>query len=90
MKAAMVMERTDDHEDLFGPEGTAALYFETVSEMVEKVRWLLDHPDKRHEMAREAHRLIIDGKHTYRDRLQTILREVEVREPSCFGEPFPT
>lgn len=73
MKACVVMERTTDHVDLFGAEGTAALYFETVSEMVEKVRWLLDHPDRRWQMAQEAHRLIVEGRHTYPDRLRSML-----------------
>jgi spore maturation protein CgeB len=76
MKAAMVVERTADHMDLFGVEGNAVCYFDSVPEMIEKVVWLLERPAERFRLAESAHRLIVNGGHTYHDRLQTMLSRV--------------
>ena len=76
MKACMLVERTTDHKNLFGPEGAAVLYFDSIPEMVEKVSWLLERPDERRRLAESAHRIVVDGKHTYEDRLKTILAAV--------------
>jgi spore maturation protein CgeB len=40
---------------------------------VEKVAWLLERPEERRRLAENAHRLVVEGEHTYRHRLQTIL-----------------
>jgi hypothetical protein len=41
--------------------------------MVGRLRWLLDHDAERARLADAAHRLIVNGKHTYRDRLEMML-----------------
>jgi spore maturation protein CgeB len=82
MKACMVVEKTGDHLDLFGPEGRAVLYFDSVSEMVGKVSWLLDHPGERRRLAENAYRLVVSGGHTYRHRLQTMLARIDCRVAS--------
>ena len=71
--AALLMENTDEHRDLFGPEGQAALYFDHIPEMTEKARWLLDHDEERKRMAEAARRIVIEGAHTYHDRLRQML-----------------
>ena len=72
----MVVEKTNDHLRLFGPGGRAVLYFDTPTEMVDIVARLLEHPDERSRLAKNAHELVMQGHHTYADRLQTILSEV--------------
>lgn len=74
--ACMVVEKTKDHLDLFGPEGKAALYFDSAHEMVDKVIWLLERPEERSRLAANAHRLVTQGHHTYADRLGAILAQV--------------
>jgi spore maturation protein CgeB len=72
--ACMLTEDTDEHRELFGEDGRTVVYFRTLEEMVEKLRWLLAHDDERRRLANAAHRLITTGRNTYRDRLQTMLQ----------------
>jgi spore maturation protein CgeB len=74
MSACMLVEKTDEHIELFGPEGQAVLYFDSVPEMIQKTRWLLEHEVERTRLKDAAHRLIVSGRHTYRDRLAAIMQ----------------
>jgi spore maturation protein CgeB len=86
MGGCMLTEDTEEHREIFGPEGGAVMYFRTAEEMVHKARWLLDHPDERRRLAAAAHRLIVTGRHTYKDRLATML---EMNADTCEpGEAF--
>lgn len=76
----MLTEDTAEHRDIFGEEGQATLYFVTIPEMLQKLRWLLDHQSERERMASAAHCLIVHGKHTYRDRLLTMLEMGKINE----------
>ncbi len=76
----MLTEDTEDHRNLFGPEGSAVLYFNGIAEMVSKARWLVEHETERDRLARAAHALVASG-HTYKDRLQSILRESHAIDP---------
>jgi spore maturation protein CgeB len=69
----MLAEDTAEHRELFGNEGEAVLYFQTVSEMIEKLNWLLANDQERYRMARTAHAIVRGGAHTYADRLRTML-----------------
>jgi spore maturation protein CgeB len=80
MGGCMLAEKTDEHVALFGPEGETVLYFDSVPEMTDKVSWLLEHDAERERLREAAHRLILEGRHTYRDRLETILRLATDRE----------
>jgi len=71
--ACMLAEDTVGHRDVFGEEGQAVLYFKTPEDMLEKTRYLLEHEAERMRLAQAAHTLIQNGKHTYRDRLQTMI-----------------
>lgn len=73
MCGCMLTEDSATHRALFGTEGEAALYFQTMDDMVKKAQWLLEHPAERERMARVAHALIAAGQHTYRDRLAAML-----------------
>jgi hypothetical protein len=73
MRACMLTEDTDEHRQIFGPDGQRVVYFRSLDEMTGKLRWLLDRPDERARLAAAAHRLIaVEGKNTYRDRLETM------------------
>lgn len=76
MRGCMLTEDTTEHRAIFGDEGRAVVYFRSIPEMIEKARWLLDHPEERERLANAAHQLITGGKHTYRDRLVTMLELV--------------
>jgi spore maturation protein CgeB len=71
--ACMLTEDTQEHREIFGEEGKAVVYFQTISEMVKKAHWLLNHDAERQRLAHNVHLLITKGKHTYRHRLETIL-----------------
>ncbi|MCS7082993.1 MAG: glycosyltransferase [Rhodothermia bacterium] len=73
MRACMLTEDTAEHRDIFGEEGRAVLYFRTIAEMLDKLRWLLDHPEERVRLAEGAYRLITDGSNTYANRLAAML-----------------
>lgn len=76
--AAMLVEKTGEHLELFGPDGRAVMYFETIPEMVERARMLVANPSERARLKNAAHRLIIEGGHAYRDRLASILNRMPV------------
>lgn len=74
MRGCMLAQDTETHRELFEAEGECVLYFKTATEMVEKTRWLLAHEPERTQMANNAFQRITEGKHTYRDRLGSILK----------------
>jgi spore maturation protein CgeB len=71
--ACMLVEDTDEHRAIFGEDGRAVVYFDTSERLIERLRWLLAHDAERCRLARAAHRLIVDGQNTYRDRLSAML-----------------
>jgi spore maturation protein CgeB len=76
--ACMLLEDTAEHREIFGAEKEAVAYFRSIDEMINKLRWLLDHDVERIRLARAAHQLIVNGRHTYKDRLATMLGREEV------------
>ncbi len=72
--ACMLAEETQEHREIFGEEGQAVVYFRTIEEMLKKTTWLLAHEQERQKLAQNVHWLICQGGHTYKDRLQTILK----------------
>jgi hypothetical protein len=71
--ACMLTEDTAEHREIFGAEGENVVYFSSIDQMVDRLRWLLAHDTERLRLAEAAHRLITGGKHTYRDRLEAML-----------------
>ena len=67
--ACMLVEDTAEHREIFGAPDRAVAYFRSSGRNGAKVRRLLDDPIERGRLASEAHRLIVEGGHTYRDRL---------------------
>lgn len=73
MGACLLMEDTADHRALFGEDGAAVRYARTPEEAVGVLRRLLEDEPERQRLSAAAHRLITQGRHTYRDRLATML-----------------
>lgn len=71
--ACMLTEDTNEHREIFGEEGKAVIYFSSISEMIEKFRWLLNHESERKRLSVSAHQLIVNGRNTYQDRLANML-----------------
>jgi spore maturation protein CgeB len=71
--ACMLTEDTEEHRAIFGADEENVVYFRSKEEMVDRLRWLLEHDAERVRLAGAAHRLIAGGKNTYRDRLETML-----------------
>jgi hypothetical protein len=71
--ACMLVEDTEEHREIFGPEGECVVYFGSITQMIEKSRWLLDRPCERQRLSTAAHARITSGGHTYTDRLATML-----------------
>ena len=67
-----LVERTDEHEVLFGADGQAVRYFASEDEMVRRTRELLEDDALRERLATAARRLIESGGFTYDDRLETL------------------
>ncbi len=73
MKGCLLAERTIDHEELFGADGDAVLFFDDEASLIDRARWLVGHPQDRDRLAARAHDLVTTGGHTYRDRLTRML-----------------
>jgi spore maturation protein CgeB len=83
MGGCMLTEDTSEHREIFGSDGEAVVYFGSVSEMVERAQWLLQHQSQRKRLAESAYNLITRGGNTYEDRLKTMLNRV--RCPDLIG-----
>jgi glycosyltransferase involved in cell wall biosynthesis len=70
--AFMLAERTAEHQEFFR-EGEEVAYFSSPQELVDKVRYYLEHGDERKRMAEAAYHRVTSGNHSYADRLQQIL-----------------
>jgi hypothetical protein len=71
--ACMVVEDTVEHREIFGADGECVLYFKTPDEMVQKTKWLLEHPAERNRLKRAVHEHILAGHNTYADRLVSLI-----------------
>ena len=71
--ACMLTEDTQEHREIFGEEGKAVVYFKSVNEMLKKAKLLLNNEEKRSRLAVKAHDLIVNGGHTYQNRLSAML-----------------
>lgn len=70
--AFMLNQRTEQHLELFA-EDRGAAYFESVEELVEKVRYFLERDGERLRIQRTGHCTVMNNRHTYEDRLKQIL-----------------
>jgi len=75
--AFSLVSRTEEVDELFR-EGETIVCFEGVEELVDKVRYYLAHPTERERIAQRAYEHVVQGGHTYVDRVRTILDELGV------------
>jgi hypothetical protein len=68
----MLAEYTPEHRELFGPDGEAAVYFNSPLEAAERAKALLPDRSERTRLAAALHHRIANGRHSYRDRLETL------------------
>ena len=74
--ACMLVEDTAEHREIFGEDGGAVVYFSGLESMVERLSWLLAHDKERQRLAQVAQLKITQGRHTYQDRLERMLKIV--------------
>ena len=87
--AFMLAERTAEHQEFFR-EGEEVGFFSSPQELVDKVRYYLDHASERERMAAAAHRKVTRGNHTYAHRLQQILELATALRGEGGRAPLPT
>lgn len=68
----MLTDRTDA-QCSFLAEDKEAVYFSSAEEMLDKIRYYLEHDLQRRRIAEAGYRRVTSGKNTYGDRLKTIL-----------------
>lgn len=73
MGGCMLVEDTSEHREIFGEDGKVVVYFRDIPEMIDRAKWLLTLEQERRRLALAVRRLIVEGKNTYSDRLQSIL-----------------
>jgi hypothetical protein len=71
--ASMLVEDTEEHREIFGEEGDAVIYFNDIDQLIEKARWLKRRVEERRRLAGASYKLIVNGEHTYKDRLISML-----------------
>jgi len=71
--AFMLAERTDEHKQLF-EEGKEAEFFNTKEEMLEKMRYYLEHEDERLKIAAAGRQRCLRSRYSYQERLREMLR----------------
>jgi spore maturation protein CgeB len=70
-----LVRRTDDVL-MFFREGESVACFDTKEELADKARYYLAHPEERRAIAENAYETVIEGGHTYRDRVKTLFAEL--------------
>ncbi|KAF0180689.1 MAG: hypothetical protein FD161_783 [Limisphaerales bacterium] len=73
MGGCLLLEDTPEHRELFGADRECAVYFRDEMDVAEQARWLRENPAERDRLAAAARQRITQGRHTYADRLQTML-----------------
>jgi spore maturation protein CgeB len=69
--------RTEEVQALFREE-ESVVCFGDASELLDKVRYYLSHPDERRRIAEQAYDHVVHGGHTYVDRVQSLLQELGI------------
>ena len=71
----MLVEWTDEHEAILGPDGEAVAYFRSEDDLLPQARRLLARPNLRLELARRVEERMRLGRHQYRDRMKDIIEQ---------------
>jgi spore maturation protein CgeB len=70
----MLAENTEEHREIFGPDGDAVIYFRNPQEAAQRARTLLSDLSERQRLASGLYRRIVSGAHTYTHRLATMFK----------------
>jgi spore maturation protein CgeB len=70
--AFMLSTRTEEQQALL-EEGKGAAFFNDTTELRDQIAYYLEREPERKSIAAYGHRMILRGKHTYRDRMQQLL-----------------
>jgi spore maturation protein CgeB len=70
----MLAEDTEEHREIFGGDGECVVYFRNPAEAADRARRLLGDAAERARLACAVRARVVQGAHTYRDRLVTMLR----------------
>lgn len=62
----LLVQRTEDHERLFGPHGHAVRYFTTSSELKDEVQRIIYNDDLRHQRCRAVTQCVVGEHYTHR------------------------
>ena len=73
MGGCMLAEDTDEHRQILGEDGEAAVYFRSPAEMIERLQWLLAAEDERQRLKVTIQARITSQPNTYQDRLEAML-----------------
>lgn len=74
MGACLVTEDTQEHRELYGPDGEATLYWKTPEDMIERVSQIIADKDGRDRMAVNLHHCLTEHqRHSYHSRLLKLL-----------------
>jgi spore maturation protein CgeB len=73
--AFMLTERTEEHQELFVEDKEAA-FFETPSELLEKIRYYLGHEEERSQVAQSGRIRCLSGGYSHHERLKVMLDQV--------------
>lgn len=71
----LLAERTREHAELF-QEGKEAEFFGSKKELVEKIRYYLEHPAEREEIASAGRRRFVESGYSNRERFRRMLGEL--------------
>jgi hypothetical protein len=75
----LAVEDTEEHREMFGPEGECVSYFRSMDALGNLCHFLLEHPEECRRRTQAVHeRICREGRNTYADRLETVL--VKVRQ----------
>ncbi|MBA7681728.1 hypothetical protein ES703_90068 [subsurface metagenome] len=74
--AFMLAERTNEHLELF-EEGKEAEFFSSNEELIKKIRYYINHPEKRKRIAEAGRQRCLKSRYSYQDRLKEILEQIE-------------
>jgi hypothetical protein len=80
MKACLLVEHTPEHRELYGGDGECVVYYHSLTDLVEGAQALCREPARARQLGESLwHRICNEGRHSYADRLQTILESRESR-----------
>lgn len=81
----LAVERTREHEKIFGADGKCVRYFSTPAEAGVVCKYLLENPSERARLSAAVESRIRSGHNTYQDRLSSMLL---ISRPPQIGDLF--